>query len=176
MEFSVSFTTRPPRAGETDGEDYWFVDRSEFDRRRQRGEFVEWAEVGGHLYGTSADAVEQAAARGRDILLDIDTQGAMNIRRQIPDSVLIFILPPSRTALEERLSKRGTDRPEEVARRLGLARGEVEKSPAYDYIIINDDLEIAYRQLRAIVEASRCRTDRQRRRLESIVREFTTGL
>jgi guanylate kinase len=175
VEFSVSFTTRPPRAGETDGVDYRFVDRKEFDQRRERGEFVEWAEVGGHLYGTSAEAIRHAAAGGRDILLDIDTQGAMNIRRQIPEAVLIFILPPSRAALEERLSRRGTDRPEEVARRLGLARGEVEKSPSYDYLVINDDFETAYGQLQAIVEASRCRTDRQRRRLGSIVGEFTTG-
>jgi guanylate kinase len=173
VEFSVSFTTRPPRAGERDGVDYWFVDRKQFEHRRDLGEFVEWAVVGGHLYGTSAEAVKEAAGRGRDILLDIDTQGAMNIRRLIPDAVLIFILPPSRAALEERLKKRGTDGPAEVARRLGLARGEVEKSPAYDYVIINDDFEAAYRQLRAVVEAARCRTGRQKLRLEGIVREFT---
>lgn len=173
VDFSVSFTTRPPRAGERDGADYFFVDREEFERRRDRGEFVEWAVVGGHLYGTSVEGVKEAAARGRDILLDIDTQGAVNIRRLIPEAVLIFILPPGRAALKERLTKRGTDGPEEMARRLRLARGEVERSPTYDYVIINDDFEVAYRQLRAVVEAARCRTDRQKARLEAILREFT---
>lgn len=173
IDFSVSFTTRPARAEEREGVDYHFVDRAEFERRRDRGEFVEWAVVGGHLYGTSAVAVQEAAARGRDILLDVDTQGALNIRRLIPGTVLIFILPPGRAALRERLEKRGTDGPEDVARRLGLARGEVEKSPAYDYLIINDDFETAYRQLRAVLEAARCRTERQRPRQEAILREFS---
>jgi len=173
VAFSVSYTTRPPRAGEQEGVDYVFVDRDEFEHRSDLGELVEWAVVGGHLYGTSVEAVKEAAARGRDILLDIDTQGAMNIRRQIADAVLIFILPPGKASLQERLMMRGTDAPDEVARRLGLARGEVEKSLAYDYVIINDDFETAYRQLRAVVEAARCRTGRQRPRLEAIVREFT---
>ena len=173
IDFSVSFTTRPARVDEREGIDYHFVDRAEFERRRDRGEFVEWAVVGGHLYGTSAVTVQEAAARGRDILLDVDTQGAMNIRRLIPGTVLIFILPPGRAALKERLEKRGTDGPEDVARRLGLARGEVEKSPVYDYVIINDDFETAYRQLRAVLEAVRCRTERQRPRMEVILREFS---
>src|SRR5262249_22454746 len=136
IDFSVSFTTRPMRPNEKEGVDYHFVGRAEFERRRDRGEFVEWALVGAHLYGTSATTVRDAAALGRDILLDIDTQGALNIRRLIPESVLIFILPPSRAALKERLDRRGTDGPEDVARRLDLARGEVEKSPAYDYLIV----------------------------------------
>jgi guanylate kinase len=173
VEFSVSYTTRPPRSGEQDGVDYAFVNCAEFERRREAGEFVEWAMVGGHLYGTSMEVVKDAAARGRDILLDVDTQGAMNIRRQISEAVLIFILPPDKAALENRLMKRGTEAPEEVARRLGLAQGEVEKCSAYDYVIINDDFETAYRQLRAVVEASRCRTVRQKLRLEAIVRDFT---
>jgi guanylate kinase len=173
IEFSVSFTTRPARPGEQEGVDYHFVDRAEFERRRDRGDFVEWALVGGHLYGTSATTVQEAAARGHDILLDIDTQGALNIRRLIPDAVLIFVLPPGRAALKERLEKRGTDGPDEVERRLGLARGEVEKSPAYDFVIINDDFGTAYRQLRAVLEAARCRTTRQRARLQAILRDFT---
>lgn len=173
VEFSVSFTTRPPRAGEQTGVDYIFVDRGEFERRRLGGEFVEWALVGGQLYGTSVEAVQAAAARGRDVLLDIDTQGALSIRRLIADAVLIFILPPGKASLQARLTGRGTDAPEEVARRLGLARGEVEKCFSYDYVIVNDDFETAYRQMRAIVEAARCRTGRQRLRLDAIVREFT---
>jgi len=173
IDFSVSFTTRPARAGEREGVDYHFVDRAEFERRRDGGEFVEWAVVGGHLYGTSATAVREATARGRDILLDVDTQGALNIRRLIAEAVLVFILPPGKAALRERLERRGTDGPEDVTRRLGLARGEVEKSPAYDYLIINDDFETAYRQLRAVLEAARCRTERQRPRLEAILLEFS---
>ena len=173
INFSVSFTTRPARAGEKEGVDYHFVDRAEFERRRDGGEFAEWAEVGGHLYGTSAAELKEAAERGRDILLDIDTQGAMIVRRLIPEAVLVFILPPGRTALKERLEKRGTDGPEEAGRRLGLARGEIEKSSAYDYLIVNDDFETAYRQLKAVLQAARCRSERQRPRLESILSEFS---
>ncbi len=174
IDFSVSSTTRPRRAGEKEGVDYHFVGRQEFERSRDRGEFVEWAVVGGHLYGTSATAVKEAAGRGRDILLDIDTQGAMSIRRLIPGAVLIFILPPGKAALRERLEKRGTDGPREVARRLGLARGEVEECPAYDYVIINDDLETAHRQLRAVITAARCSRRRQAPRIEAIRREFAS--
>lgn len=172
LDFSVSFTTRAPRAGERPGVDYHFVDRREFDRRRRRGELVEWAVVNGDLYGTSAEALREAAARGRDILLDIDTQGAANVRRLVPGSVLIFILPPGRKALRDRLLKRGSEGAEALERRLGLARGEVEKAHLYDYVIINDALEDAYDQLRAIVTATRCRRERQGRRLASIVGEF----
>ena len=173
IDFSVSFTTRPMRPNESEGVDYHFVDRAEFERRRARGEFVEWALVGGQLYGTSATAVQDAAARGRDILLDIDTQGALNIRRVITEAVLVFILPPSRAALKERLEKRGTDVPEDVARRLELARGEIEKSSRYDYLIINDEFETAYRQLRGVLEAARCRTGWQGARLEAILQDFS---
>lgn len=173
LEFSVSFTTRRARAGEREGVDYHFVDRPEFERRRERGDFIEWATVGGQLYGTSATAVKEAADRGRDILLDIDTQGALSIRRLIPEAVLVFILPPDLAALRDRLERRGTDGPEELTRRLGLARGEIEKSPAYDYVIVNDDLERAYLRLRAVLEAARCRTAMQGPRLEAILRDFS---
>jgi len=173
IDFSVSTTTRSPRDGEKEGVDYHFVGREEFERRREQGEFVEWAVVGGHLYGTSGRSVQEAAERGHDILLDIDTQGAMSIRRLIPESVLIFILPPGKAALRDRLEKRGTDDAEEIARRLGLARGEVEKCPAYDYVVVNDDLEQAYRRLRAVVTASRCSQGRQASRIEAILREFS---
>jgi guanylate kinase len=174
IDFSVSTTTRPPRAGEREGVDYHFVDRPEFERRREQGDFVEWALVGGHLYGTSGRSVQAAADQGHDILLDVDTQGAMSLRRLIPEAVLIFILPPGRAALRDRLEKRGTDGVEEIARRLGLARGEVEKCPSYDYVIVNDDLEEAYRLLRAIVTASRCSQGRQAARVEAILREFSS--
>ncbi len=174
IDFSVSSTTRPPRDGEKEGVDYHFVSRQDFERRRDQGEFVEWAVVGGHLYGTSVKALQEASERGHDILLDIDTQGAMSVQRLMPEAILIFILPPTRAALRARLETRGTDGPEDVARRLGLARGEVDKCPAYDYVIINDDLEEAYGLLRAIVAASRCSQRRQAPRVEAILREFAS--
>ncbi len=174
IDFSVSFTTRPPRSGERDGIDYHFVGRDEFERRRDDREFAEWAVVGGQLYGTTAGSLREVIEGGRDILLDLDTQGARSIRRQVPDAVLIFILPPGRAALGERLQRRGTDDPQEVAHRLGLARAEIEKCRDYDFVIINDDLETAYRQLRAVLEATRCRSVRQGPRIDRIVREFAT--
>jgi guanylate kinase len=175
IEFSVSCTTRAPRDGERAGVDYHFVDRAEFERRRRRGEFVEWARVDGQLYGTSAEKVKEAIALGRDILLDIDTQGAGHIRRLMPDAVLIFIMPPSLEALGERLLKRGTEGADALARRLSLARGEVVKAPRYDYVIVNDDLEAAYDRLRAIVLAARCRRERQMGRIKEIAAGFGAG-
>jgi guanylate kinase len=172
LEFSVSLTTRAPREGEREGIDYRFIAREDFEARRRRGEFVEWALVDGHLYGTSGSAVREVTARGHDILLDIDSQGAESVRRLIPDAVLIFILPPGREALRARLEKRGTDAAETVQRRLGLARGEIEKAPMYDYVLINDDLERAYEQLRAIVLATRCRRERQMARIKEITAGF----
>jgi guanylate kinase len=172
LEFSVSFTTRPAREGERAGVDYHFVDSGEFDRRQRAEEFVEWAVVDGHLYGTSAAAVSEATALGRDILLDIDSQGASAIRRLIPGAILVFIMPPSKEALGTRLLKRGTEDPEGLARRLGLARGEMERAQGYDYVIVNDDLEVAYDQLRSIVVAARCRRDRQMARIKEITRGF----
>jgi guanylate kinase len=173
IDFSVSYTTRPPRAGERPGVDYHFVSGAEFERRRQAGEFIEWAVVDGQTYGTSAVAVREATATGRDILLDIDTQGAESIRRRIPDAVLIFVLPPSMGALRARLERRGTDGQETVSRRLSLARGEIEKASSYDYLIVNEDLEATFDELRSIVVAARCRRERRAARLERILSGFT---
>jgi guanylate kinase len=172
LRFSVSFTTRAPRPGEREGVDYHFVGRDEFERRRQNGEFVEWAVVDGECYGTSARAVKEATGSGQDVLLDIDSQGAESVRRLIPDAVLIFIMPPGKEALRKRLMKRGTDTPETMARRLSLARGEIVKAPLYDYVIINDDLEEAYDRLRSLVVASRCRRERQMARIKEITAGF----
>jgi len=172
LVFSISHTTRPPRPGETDGIDYHFVSREEFERRRGAGEFIEWAQVADHLYGTSAETMRQVVARGADALLDIDTQGALAIRRTIPEAVLVFILPPGPEALQARLEGRGSETPESLQRRLGLARGEIDKAPVYDYLIVNDDLEAAYERLRAVVLAARCRLGRQQGRLRSIAARF----
>jgi guanylate kinase len=173
--FSVSYTTRKPRAGEQEGVDYQFTDRADFERRRKKGELVEWAMVDGQMYGTSAAQVKQATAAGQDILLDIDTQGAENVRHLIPDAVLIFVLPPSREALRERLEGRGTENPEALARRMSLARGEIQKASMYDYIVINDELDAAYQQLRAIVIGTRCRRERQMGRVKEITAAFAPG-
>jgi guanylate kinase len=174
IEFSVSHTTRPAREGERNGIDYHFVTPETFEERRQRGEFIEWAVVAGHLYGTSADAVRQVTERGHDVLLDIDTQGAAAIRQLVPEAVHVFILPPGPEALRARLAGRRSETPETLARRLDLARDEVGKAPGYDFIVVNDDLEEAFDRLRAIVVAARSRRERQGRRLDGILAAFRT--
>lgn len=172
IEFSVSHTTRAPRPGERDGIDYHFVDRERFEALVAGGSLLEWASVAGHLYGTSAGAVRAARGRGADVLLDIDTQGAASVRRIEPEAVHIFILPPDPGALEARLAARGSETPAAIARRLGLARGEIAQAHLYDYLIVNDDLEEAYQRLRAVVISVRCRRERQVERLRSVAALF----
>ena len=174
LEFSVSHTTRARRPGEAQGRDYFFVDREEFERRRQAGEFLEWATVAGHLYGTSAAAVRGATEAGKDVLLDIDTQGAVAVRSLIPEAVLIFVLPPGPEALRARLLQRGSETPESLERRLRLAAAEIVRAGAYDYLIVNEDLETAYFDLKSVVLAARCRTGRQGERLLAIIERFRT--
>ena len=172
LAFSVSHTTRPPRSGERSGVDYHFVGRAEFEGKRAAGEFLEWAVVGGELYGTSAVAVETSLAEGLDVLLDVDTQGAAAVRRLKPEAVLVFILPPGPEALRARLLARGSESEEGLERRLRLAAAEVARASEYDYQVINDDLDAAFDRLRAIVVASRCRTARLRERLDTISARF----
>jgi guanylate kinase len=172
IDFSVSHTTRAPRPGEREGVDYHFVARERFEALVASGELLEWATVAGHLYGTSAAAVRDARSRGRDVLLDIDTQGAASVRRLEPEAVHIFILPPDPEALRTRLEGRGGDTPETIARRLTLARGEIEQAHLYDYLIVNDDIDEAFERLRAVVLSVRCRRGRQAERLRSIAAHF----
>ena len=176
IEFSVSHTTRAARPGERDGVDYHFVTPEEFAARRDRGEFLEWAVVAGHHYGTASEAVRAAVVRGRDVLLDIDTQGAAAVRRLVPEAVQIFILPPGPEALRERLVGRGSERPEELDRRLGLALGEIEQAHLYHYLVVNDDLEEAFERLRAVVLAVRSGRARQAGRLQAIRERFRGGV
>jgi len=166
LDFSVSFTTRPRRPGERDGADYYYIDRDRFDGMVAAGEFLEWAQVYSERYGTSGKLVDRSLARGHDVLLDIDTQGAASVRRLRPDAVLIFILPPGYEALKQRLSGRGLDPPEVVAGRLEAARKEIERFVEYDYVVINDSLEQALRNLEGIVLAHRSR----RHRLDEVCR------
>ena len=157
LEFSVSYTTRPPRAGETDGVDYKFVSDDEFSRMIERQEFAEWAVVHGNRYGTAIHTVNRALEDGTDYLFDIDWQGGRQIRQQWPnDSVLTFILPPSMAELERRLRRRATDSTEAIQRRLATAKRELEHYGEYDYLVVNDNLDRAHQQLNAIVEATRC--------------------
>jgi guanylate kinase len=172
IEFSVSHTTRGPRAGERDGVDYHFVTPEEFAARRDRGEFLEWAVVAGQHYGTAAAAVRDAVSRGRDVLLDLDTQGAASVRRLVPEAVHIFVLPPGPEALRARLVGRATESPDDLDRRLSLARGEIEQAPLYDYLVVNEDLEEAFDRLRAVVLAVRSRRARQEERLQAVLDRF----
>ena len=158
---SVSYTTRPPRSGEENGRDYHFVEVDEFERMRARGEFLETARVHDNFYGTSRRTVEKETAGGFDVLLEIDWQGAAQIRRLKPDSVAIFILPPSIEALEKRLRGRGQDTPDVIARRVGSARGEISHVGEFDYVIINDEFNRAAQDLISIIRAERLRLPRQ---------------
>jgi guanylate kinase len=160
-EFSVSFTTRAPRGAEKTGVDYHFVDAGEFRKRLDSGEMVEWAEVFGHFYGTPQAVVDRARAKNGIAIFDIDVQGGSKIKAKHPDTLLVFIKPPSMEVLERRLRDRKTDAEDTIQRRLLEAQAEMEKGlESYDYVIENDDLDTAYGKLRAIVIAERCRNGR----------------
>ena len=158
--FSVSATTRPARDHEMDGVDYHFLSEQDFQAMIEADEFVEWAEVHGHLYGTSRKAVEEALDDGRFLILDIDVQGALQIRQRVADAVLVFVLPPSADVLVERLRERGTEGEDTVARRIENARGELEQASQFDYIVVNENLDQAIDEVRGIVLAQGRRTDR----------------
>jgi len=161
---SVTYTTRPQRPGEEDGRDYHFLSQAEFERRRQEGEFLEWATVHGYLYGTSRPDVNRLCEQGLDVLLVIDYQGAAALRRQGVEASYIFILPPSLATLEQRLQQRNADNEATLRTRLANATMEMAQYPYYDYVIVNDDLESATQQLQAIIIANRCRLERLNRR------------
>ena len=157
IDLSISFTTRAPRPGEASGREYHFTDEADFLARRERGEFLECAEVHGHHYGTSRHWIEQQLNRGRDVLLEIDWQGARQVRSVFPHAVGVFILPPSIEALEARLHKRGQDSPQVITRRLLAAGSEIAHAAEFDYVIINEDFDHALDQLGAVVTAARLR-------------------
>jgi guanylate kinase len=174
IRFSVSHTTRPPRGAERDGVEYHFVDGAEFARLREAGGLLEWAEVHGNLYGTGVAEIEKARAAGVDILLDVDVQGAEQVRRRIPEAVTVFILPPSYEVLEQRLRSRGQDDEAAMRRRLAAAGQEIDRFERYDYAIVNDYLDGAVEELKSIVRAARCRVAVMRDRVQAIERTFTT--
>ena len=170
--FSISFTTRKPRPGEVDGRDYFYIDDARFDAMVQEGGFVEWVQVYGHRYGTGKDWLNGMLATGRDVLLDIETTGARNLRQAIPDARMIFILPPSAASLEARLRSRGKDSEEQIGIRLKHARHEMELYHAYDYLVMNDDLELAYKQFESIVYATRASRERVAPAAQKILEGF----
>ena len=161
VELSVSFTTRAPREGEINGKHYHFTDRASFEQMIQAGDFLEYAEVYGNYYGTSARWLRERLAAGRDILLEIDWQGARQVRDVFPDAVSVFILPPSIEILESRLRGRATDSEDVIARRLSEARTEIDQVSEYDYVIINDDFALARLDLISIIRSQRLHTHRQ---------------
>ena len=166
LRFSVSCTTRAARPREVPGEDYHFVSREEFVRGIQVGRFVEWAEVHGEYYGTDAGPLQGWLGEGRDVMLDIDVQGARQVRCSYPQAHTIFVIPPSLEVLRERLKKRGTESPEQVTKRLAAGRRELQEAPWYDFIIVNDLLENAVSDFASIIRACRCRRACQAHRLQ----------
>jgi guanylate kinase len=172
ISLSVSHTTRPPRTGEEYGRHYYFVERSEFEREIEEGIFLEHAEVHGNLYGTSRKTVSGLLGQGKDVLLEIDWQGAQQVRKTKADCVSIFILPPSRHELERRLRGRGSDSAEVIERRLHNSREEIAHAHEFDYIIVNDRFEDALGDLQGIVRAVRLRSELQWLRHEQLIAEL----
>ena len=175
IRLSVSYTTRAPRPGEADGVDYHFVSVEEFQAMAARGEFLESAEVYGNYYGTSQTWIAGEIAAGRDILLEIDWQGAAQVRRRFPEAVTLFVLPPSLEALRERLSGRGQDSAEVIERRMAAAREDISHAAEFEYIIVNDDFDQALLDVMAVVRASRLSTSRQVQKLTPLFERFGRG-
>lgn len=189
LEFSISYTTRKPRGAEQNAREYFFISREEFEAMARRDEFLEHADVFGNYYGTARRFLQKAEANGSDLLLDIDVQGAAQIKRKLPDAVSVFIMPPNRGELEQRLRKRGQDDEKTIQRRLETAKGEIENYAKYDYILVNDRLEDSVDALKAILlserqnregqpdaellaKAERCRLNQVRERLQPILQSF----
>jgi guanylate kinase len=175
LDFSISYTTRPPRGSEQNGKEYFFVTKEQFEAMIKADEFLEYANVFGYYYGTAKRFLRDAEARGNDLLLDIDVQGAQQVKKSIPDAASIFILPPDREKLEWRLRNRGLDSEEVIRRRLDTARREIENYSKYDYILVNERLERATDELKAIVLAERigrsgCKPSPEELRLLEIAR------
>ena len=172
LRFSVSHTTRQPRTGEKDGVDYFFVNRSEFLGMIDRGSFLEWAEYYGQLYGTAYEFVDHHLKAGCDVILDIDVQGARQVKSRIPEAIAVFILPPSYSELERRLRSRRLESDEAIHRRLEIAKSEIPYYRDYDYIVINEVLENSIRLLESIVRSGHAMPSRQQSRIEEIIASF----
>jgi len=176
LTFSVSYTTRQPRGREVDGQAYNFIDRDEFERRISAAEFLEHADVFGNYYGTHRGALDNAIRQGKDLVLDIDVQGAAQLKKRIPDAVSIFILPPSREVLEHRLRARSSDVESVIQRRLADAAQEISNYRLYDYVLVNNDLDTAAATLKSIVTAERVRRIRVEEKIQPILDTFGHAL
>ncbi len=172
ITFSISYTTRSPREGEVHGKDYFFVTKEEFKRLIDKGFFAEWAEVHGNYYGTPIFFVNETLDKGKDVLFDIDIKGALQLKRNIKDSISVFILPPSKKVLEDRLRKRGKDTEESILLRISRAKEELLAAYEFDFLILNDLLDKAYEELRSIYISGKCRTLTSKSILDNILREW----
>ena len=175
LSYSVSYTTRGPRANEVDGREYFFVDVPAFEEMVARGEFLEWACVHGNFYGTSKQQIADKTGAGIDMILEVDVQGAASVRQLLMDSVSVFILPPSFEVLKERLCARGTDTAESLALRLRNAPDELKQYSLFDYVIINDEVDRAVSQLASIIHAERARCVRQEGLVRRVIEDFQVG-
>ena len=171
IAYSISATTRSPRSGEKDGVNYYFLDKPVFEKMIQDGELLEWAEVYGNYYGTPLRKIQERLSAGQDILLEIDTQGAMNVKKKFPEGVYIYILPPSLPELEKRIRGRGTDSEESIQCRLSAAADEIAVAEKYKYVVINDAVPRAVSKIAAILMAEHCRVDRNLALVHSLSRQ-----
>lgn len=176
LRFSISYTTRLPRGAESNGESYYFTGRAEFEAMIENGEFLEYARVFDHYYGTHRSELDFAAAEGKDLVLDIDVQGARQLQERIPDAVSIFILAPSREILESRLRARSEDSEQVIQRRLREAAEEIRNFDRYDYILVNREVDESVKRLQAIVDAERIRTRRVKEEIQPILATFQNTL
>ena len=172
LDFSISYTTRKPRGDEQNGREYFFVQRAEFDQMLRNDEFLEHAEVFGNYYGTARRFLRQAEHRGHDLLLDIDVQGARQLKKRVPAAVSIFILAPSRQILEQRLRARSQDSPEVIERRLREAAEEIRNYHMYDYVLVNREVNTSVETLVSIIEATRSRRERMEQEIRPILESF----
>lgn len=173
LRHSISYTTRKPRIGEVNGVDYWFIEDRVFDEMIARGEFLEYAGVYGKRYGTSKKDLDNLLLEGLSVILEIDVQGADQIRKRLPGAIGVFILPPSIEACRVRLKQRGKDSPEEIEKRLKIAVEEIKKAALYDYIIINDDLEAAFEHFKSVIAAEKARTPRMLEKIAGLFGSVT---
>ncbi len=172
LDFSISHTTREPRAGENDGVEYHFIDEAKFKKMVAEDAFLEWAAVYGNYYGTSRKFVGLQRESGCDVLLDIDVQGARKVKLQEPEATMIFVLPPSYQVLEKRLQKRGSDNSRVIESRLEFARKEIFCHEEYDYLVLNDDMDLAIDELKSIICSVRCRHDQRIKLAKQVVSSF----
>ena len=170
LAYSISATTRQPRAGEVEGKNYYFMDKADFEKKIAEGGFLEYANVYGNYYGTPLAKIEERLAAGEDILLEIDTQGALNVMKKCPDGLFIFLVPPSLAELERRIRGRGSETAESLAKRMGSAKKEIEDGRKYGYVVVNDTVKKAVSRIMAIRTAEHCRVEKNQEIFEELAK------